>query len=277
MLRLGWFSSGREGSAELLTSVVDWLEKKRVDASIAFVFSNWERREEPDHAHSRDREALFEAVDAHRIPLVALSWKRFRDGRSTGTKEEWKKDYGRQLRSLVVEHRFDIGILAGYTLTLDEETMDLFPFFSLDCSPSGEAACGLEEGILRAITLRSEAFVCSMNQARPEWDVSLPVAESKFPTRTPELQTLWRDYELWSADRASDLLPKADIERTALFERLRRDAKRRQGALLGMVVQMFATSKLEIRKGKVYEGANLLSRPYDLTHAVEGAIAAGEF
>ncbi|HXZ24197.1 MAG TPA: hypothetical protein VEH08_05630 [Methanomassiliicoccales archaeon] len=277
LLRLGWFSSGREGSAELLAPLLDTLQRKSVEAVIAFVFCNWEKDEEPDHANFRDRQKLFELAHSGGIPLVTFSWKRFRESRTTGTKEDWKKEYGSRLRALFSEHQFDVGVLAGYTLSLDDETMERFELLSLNCSPPGGISCGLEEGILKAITLKAESYGCSVNHVRPDWDVSLPIAICTFRLRTPENQELWRDYELWAADRSADLLPKAEIEGKELFVQLRKDARRRQSALIATVVQMFAAGKLEMRKGKVYEDGRPLTRPYDLTPAVEGAIAAREF
>lgn len=73
MLRIGWFATGRgEGSQKLLASAVSAIREGRLDAEIAFVFSNRERGQFPA------TDEFFDQVASYGIPLVTLSDSRFR-------------------------------------------------------------------------------------------------------------------------------------------------------------------------------------------------------
>jgi len=75
----------------------------------------------------------------------------------------------------------------------------------------------------------------------------------------------------------NDLVPKEQIERDPLFLRIRSDLERRERALVVLTLGVFETNHLDLKKGKVYVDGRPLSGPYDLTPAVEDAIAKGEF
>ena len=73
MLRIGWFATGRgEGSPKLLRAAVEAIREGRLDAEIAFVFSNRER------GQFDATDAFFDQVAGYGIPLVTLSDSRFR-------------------------------------------------------------------------------------------------------------------------------------------------------------------------------------------------------
>ena len=73
MLRIGWFSTGRgEGSQKLLRAAVEAIAEGRLDAEMAFVFSNRER------GQFEATDAFFDQIAGHGIPLVTLSDSNFR-------------------------------------------------------------------------------------------------------------------------------------------------------------------------------------------------------
>ncbi|MBI2906551.1 MAG: phosphoribosylglycinamide formyltransferase, partial [Chloroflexi bacterium] len=76
MLRIGWFSTGRDEAArDLLKVVQDNTQRGEVDARIEFVFSNREPGE------SRESDLFFDLVRGFGIPLVCLSSAQFGKGK----------------------------------------------------------------------------------------------------------------------------------------------------------------------------------------------------
>jgi len=73
LYQLGWFSTGRDKAAgDLLQAVQSSIERGEMKAEIAFVFSN----REPGESESSDR--FFEMVGSYHIPLITLSYQRFK-------------------------------------------------------------------------------------------------------------------------------------------------------------------------------------------------------
>src|SRR5437867_2238074 len=121
MLRIGWFSTGRgEGSQKLLRTTVDAIHDGRLDADIAFVFSNRE------HGRYAATDAFFEQVGSYGIPLVMLSDARFRreSGGEIARKGEplpaWRVQYDRTVVEMLEPYQYDVGMLAGYMLITTE-------------------------------------------------------------------------------------------------------------------------------------------------------------
>ena len=105
MLKVGWFSTGRgEGSQKLLRTTLDAIGEGRLDAEIAFVFSN---RERGTHEAT---DTFFEQIERAGIPLVTLSDVRFRRehggaiARSGEPLPPWRTQYDGKVASLLSAH-----------------------------------------------------------------------------------------------------------------------------------------------------------------------------
>ncbi len=73
LYQLGWFSTGRDKAArDLLAAVQSSIELGKIEAEIAFVFSNREPGE------SRESDLFFRLVDDYHIPLSSFSYEKFR-------------------------------------------------------------------------------------------------------------------------------------------------------------------------------------------------------
>ena len=95
MLEVGWFSTGRgEGSRGLLKFVQERLLRQRLDAHIAFVFSN----REPGEAEGSDQ--FFRMVRSYGIPLLTFSSARFRRSWG-GPLARRREEYDSQVMALI--------------------------------------------------------------------------------------------------------------------------------------------------------------------------------
>ena len=144
MLRLGWFSTGRgPGSRNLLKAVMDGKERGELDVEIAFVFCNWDNDEE-DNPKREQRQMFFDMVRGYGIPLVTASWKKFEPELWKTDQVRWRDEYGKLLRERISPYPFDLGILAGYMLWMDDETCRTYDILNLHPAlPDGPYRPGL--------------------------------------------------------------------------------------------------------------------------------------
>jgi len=278
MLRIGWFTSGRDAQARALLETV---KKKTgdgtIDARIEFIFCNWEEGEEPRHADFAERERFFELVHQLGLPLITLSWKKFRSEAWVGSKKERRMEYGRKMRTMIYGHSFDLGILAGYSLPIDADTCTRFDLVNLHPAPPN-APPGTEfEMIHRAIMARGESHGATIRTCAPEWEAQSAVTFCSFSLRGGGYAALWNALETKLGEGTVDLVPKEEVEKDPLFDRIRSDLERRERALVVLTLGLFSGSKLDLQKGKVYVDGRPLSGPYDLTQPIEDAIGKGEF
>jgi phosphoribosylglycinamide formyltransferase-1 len=277
MIRIGWFSSGRDvQSRELLETVRKRTEDHTLDARIEFVFCNWEEGEEPQHSDFAERERFFTLVHELDIPLITLSWKKFRS-ESAGSKEERRAEYMRKMRTMVYGNAFELGLLVGFSMPMDADTCTRFDMASLNPAPP-DAPPGSElEMIHRAISTRAEAHGASIRACAPDWEAQSVISFCAFSLRGPDYAPLWNAIEEKINVGGNDLVPKEEVERDPLFVRIRSDLDRRERALVVLTLRIFAENHLDLKKGKVYVDGRPLSGPYDLTRPVEDAIEKGEF
>ncbi len=278
MLRIGWFSSGRdEQSRELLRTVHMKTKDGTLEARIEFVFCNWEEGEEPQHADFAERERFFALVHELGIPLITLSWKRVRSESAAGPKEERRAEYARKMRTMIYGNAFDLGMLVGFSVQMDADTCTRFDLASLqhalpDAPPGTE-----QEMIHRAISTRAETHGASIRACAADWESQSVISFCSFSLRGSGYAPLWNAIEEKLDVGGNGLLPKEDIERDPLYLRIRSDLERRERALVLLTLRIFAESRLDLKKGKVYVEGRPLSRPCDLTRPVEDLIAKGEF
>ncbi|MFC1987582.1 hypothetical protein ACFLVH_03445 [Chloroflexota bacterium] len=77
MLKIGWFSTGRDKAArDLLTVVKNSIKQGEIKADIAFVFCS----REPGEAKESD--SFIKLVKDYHIPSVCLSYQKFKAGQA---------------------------------------------------------------------------------------------------------------------------------------------------------------------------------------------------
>lgn len=278
MLRLGWFSTGRDEAARRLLSAI--MEKRReglLDISVEFVFSNWEPGEEPTHRDFADRERFFRLVRSYGIPLVTLSWKRYRSDLRERDIGLWRTEYGKELRRLLSAYDFDIGVLAGYMLWVDDETCRAFPLINLHPALPGGPKGTWQEVIWQLIREEADEQGAMIHLCTPDWDEGPPLTYCQFSLRTEAFEPLWRQMREKLKRRELEEIIREEGEGEPLFRRIRKEGERRELPLLAYTIKLFSEGRVHIREGNLYEGETPLDRPYDLTSEVDLALERGEF
>ncbi|MDI3482759.1 MAG: phosphoribosylglycinamide formyltransferase 1 [Candidatus Methanomethylophilaceae archaeon] len=267
LLKVGWFSTGRgQGSRNLLRAVMEQKRAGELEIEIPFVFCNWDNTEE-ENPRREQRQMFFDLVASYNIPLITLSWKKFLPELRAKDENAWRLEYGREMRRLI-SYEFDVGMLAGYMLWVDDETCRKYRLLNLHPAlPDGPKGTW-QEVIWKLIEQGAEEQGAMIHICTEDWDRGPPVSYCRFPIRGGEYDVLWRRMdEKLSKQSLEEIRAEEGIEEP-LFKKIREDGSRRELPLI--VDTLKAISKGEIDLDKV-------SEPIDLSEEVERRLQEGGF
>lgn len=269
MLRIGWFSTGRdEAACQLLEAAWQAIQKGELKAQVAFVFSNRERGENP----ASDR--FFKLVERYGLPLVCLSSKRFREERGEPPARAgqplppWRVEYDRALMRLLEPHAFDLGVLAGYMLILTEEPCRRYNLLNLHPAQPGGPTGTWQEVIWQLMEQGASAAGVMMHLATPELDQGPPVTYCTYSIRGLAFESLWAEI----ADRSLAQVRAGEGEENRLFSEIRRQGVMRELPLIVATLRAFADGKVRIGGGRVLDAAGQPIAGYDLTEEIEALV-----
>ena len=272
MLRLGWFSTGRgPGSRNLLKAVMDRKAAGKLDVEISFVFCNWSN-EEADNPKREQRQLFFDMVRGYGIPLITASWKEFEPELREKDEAEWRNRYGKVLRDAVEPYEFDLGILAGYMLWMDDETCDEFDMLNLHPAlPNGPKGTW-QEVIWQLISERAEEQGAMMHVCTQEWDRGAAITYCGFPIRGPGYDELWADLDKKLETTSLEEIRKAEYLDNPLFKKIREDGAKRELPLITETISAFADGRVRIENKRPVTADGVLKGAYDLSDMVDRAL-----
>ncbi|MDR2698911.1 MAG: phosphoribosylglycinamide formyltransferase [Candidatus Methanoplasma sp.] len=272
MLRLGWFSTGRgPGSRNLLKEVMDKKGRGLIDVDISFVFCNWNNEEEPN-PRKEQRKMFFDLVKSYGIPLITLSWKEFRPDIRKTDETAWRNEYGKKLRELTRKYDFDLGVLAGYMLWMDDETCREYDMINLHPALPDGPKGAWEEVIWTLIKERADNHGSMIHICTEEWDRGAALTFCGFPIRGPGFDELWADMEeKIAASSLEDVIKKEGADEP-LFRKIREEGAKRELPLIVSTIGLFAGGRVKIGDKKLIEDGRVLETPYDMTSEVNGAL-----
>lgn len=272
MLRLGWFSTGRgPGSRNLLKAVMDGKERGELDVEIAFVFCNWDNDEE-DNPKREQRQMFFDMVRGYGIPLVTASWKKFEPELWKTDQMRWRDEYGKLLRERISPYPFDLGILAGYMLWMDDETCRTYDILNLHPAlPDGPKGTW-QEVIWKLISDGADRQGVMMHICTEEWDRGAAITYCGFPIRGGDYDALWGQMFRKLESRTLDQIKAEEGTDEPLFKRIREDGAKRELPLIVATVGAFSEGKVRIEGKRLYAGDQALDWPYDLSERVDSAL-----
>jgi phosphoribosylglycinamide formyltransferase-1 len=271
MLRIGWFSTGRdEAACQLLEEAWQAIQAGELKARIAFVFSNRERGENP----ASDR--FFDLVEGYGIPLVCLSSRRFRQNRGEAPARAgeplpaWRAEYDREVMRLLEGHAFDLGVLAGYMLIFTEEACQRYNLLNLHPAPPGGPAGTWQEVIWQLMEQGASTAGVMMHLATKELDQGPPVTYCTYSIRGPAFDGLWADVE----ERTVAEVRASQGEGNRLFQEIRRQGVMRELPLVVATLRAFADEKVRIEGGRVVDAGGRPIGAYDLTQEIDRRVGS---
>jgi phosphoribosylglycinamide formyltransferase-1 len=272
MLKLGWFSTGRgPGSRNLLRTVMDKKKQDLLNVEISFVFCNWDNTEEPN-PKKEQRKLFFEMVEGYGIPLITLSWKKFRPDIRKTDETAWRNEYGKKLRELTEEYGFDLGVLAGYMLWMDDETCRTYDMVNLHPAlPDGPKGTW-EEVIWSLIKEGADDHGAMIHICTEEWDRGAALTYCRFPIRGPVFDGLWNDINKKIASSSLDDVIEKEGTDEPLFKKIREEGAKRELPLIVSTIGLFAGGKVRIESKRLIENGKVLERPYDVTSEVNASL-----
>lgn len=277
MIRLGWFSTGRgPGSRSLLKTVMDQKSQGLLDVDIAFVFCNWDNEEE-DNPRKSQRALFFDLVRSYDIPLLTLSWKNFLPDIWDSEPEKWRNEYGKIIRELISPYNFDLGILAGYMLWVDDKTCTIFDMMNLHPAlPDGPKGTW-QEVIWQLISEDAIEHGFMMHLCTPEWDRGAALTYCRFSLREPEYAPLWESMHRKLEKSDIETIKRTEGVNEPLFKKIREDGLKRELPLMVYSIKQFADGVVNIRGQRLYAGETPLNGAFDLTREIDSFLTDKEF
>ncbi|MGQ9546785.1 MAG: phosphoribosylglycinamide formyltransferase [Dehalococcoidia bacterium] len=244
MLKIGWFSTGRDEAArQLLQAAHDKIVGRAIDGKISFVFSN----REPGEA--KDSDLFFELVRSYNIPLICLSHKRFK----TAEKQtEWRVTFDREVDNRIRSFAPNLCVLAGYMLIVSEELCHKYNMINLHPAPPGGPTGSWQEVIWALIKKRADTAGAMMHLVTPELDRGPVISYCLFSIKG-------KPFAQYSRSGDED----------TLFQLIRKHELAREIPLIIMTLEALSRGQVSIKDGRVIDAQGKPINGYDLSTAID--------
>ena len=241
MLKIGWFSTGRgPGSRGLLQFIHQRIQNGLLDASIEFVFSNRE------YGQAEGSDTFFKLVEGYRLPLVALSSRRFAQEQG-GRFSDHRTTYDLQVRDLLRDYQVDVCMLAGYMLIVGPGLWHHWPMLNLHPAlPDGPKGTW-QDVIWKLIESKATHTGAMVHLANDDLDRGPVVAYFTLPITGPGFNPLWAA----TAHTSVKDLRQSLGEDLALFQQIRKEGYRREPHLIAHTLQALAQGRVTVVDGTV--------------------------
>ena len=270
MLRIGWFSTGRgEGSQKLLRASVEAIRGGKLDAEIAFVFSNRER------GQSEATDVFFDQIVSYGLPLVTLSDSQFRreHGGEVARKGEslpvWRTEYDARVVELLRPYQYTLGMLAGYMLITTEPLLSSRPLLNLHPAAPGGPIGTWQDVTWQLIGQHATRSGVRTHLSTAALDAGPIVTYCTYPIHGGSIDLLWRATD----ERKVEDLRLNENEALPLFQEIRRRGSTRELPLVVETLRAFADDRLRIEDGRIFAGKTKIVGGYDLTPEIEALLS----
>jgi len=244
MLKIGWFSTGRDEAARQLLQAVQYKSHRDdINGKISFVFSN----REPGEAEESD--VFFELVRSYNIPLVCLSHKKFK---TVDEEEEWRIKYDREINKKVKPFSPDLCVLAGYMLIVSEELCLKYNMINLHPAPPDGPTGSWQEVIRTLIQNKAETAGAMIHLVTPELDRGPVISYCLFPIKDEPFSRYW----------LSD-------DKNMLFHLIRQHELTREFPLIILTLQALSRGEVDIKDGRIIDAQGKIISGYNLSDKVD--------
>ncbi|MCA1959364.1 MAG: hypothetical protein LDL33_01110 [Desulfomonile sp.] len=283
MLRIGWFSTGRDEAARnLLKTVYDDLKASTAPARINWIFCHREPGDGPENEEARQRRLFFDLAAELRIPVKTLSHVRFLpEMRRRGIEEspsaadasplllQWRDLFGEEVMKVVGRDSADIVVMAGYMLIIGGpelrglELVNIHP--ALPWGPRGT----WQEVIHQLIEEQAQEQGIMVHLVTKTLDRGPVISYCRFPIRGEGWDHLWQE---WDRDITPDS-PREERESHPLFRKIRFVGEVRELPLLSGAIRELALGNITIRNKQIFIGGIIQEKGVDLSAAIEEIVA----
>ncbi|MFQ6066712.1 MAG: phosphoribosylglycinamide formyltransferase [bacterium] len=259
--RIGWFSTGRDGAArELLTLVSDNIEQGRLaNLEISFVFSNRTRGE------TRESDLFFNLVEKLGIDLVCFSSRNFRpEMRREALVQEkrgelklisyWRNLYDEEIIRRIDKFEVDLIVLAGYMLIVGEKLCRRYPMINLHPAAPGGPRGTWQEVIWKLIEKNVSQTGVMMHLVTPQLDAGPPVTYCTFPIRGRKFDSLWEKSREKLKRKPLEKIKREEGEAEPLFKEIRKEGVRWELPLIVHTLKALSNKTIELRGKKLMKG-----------------------
>lgn len=265
MLKIGWFSSGNgTGSQKLLKTILEHIDSNSLNANISFVFCNWDNTE-VNNPKKNNREVFFKIVKQNNIPLITFSSNNFKPELRRINEDEWRNQYGNSIRERISDYDFDLIILAGYMLWLDDAFCQSYTILNLHPAlPDGPKGTW-QNVIWNLIKYKCDKHGITIHLCTPERDRGKPIAFCSFPITGKDYDELWSDFIHKQSISSFDDIKNSEGINNPLFQKIRNDGIIRENPLLIATIKMISENHLLIESLKYDSNKNA----EDLTDSID--------
>ena len=271
MYQIGWFSTARgPNSRALLGAAWEQILQKELATEVSFVFCNRERGE------SEETDQFLDQVEGYGIPLVTLSFARFRrehGGKGTGFDgarfAPWREAYDREALRLLQGYQPDLVMLAGFMLVQTPALCGHFTEINLHPAAPGGPAGTWQEVIWRLIEERATSSGVRMHLVTPDLDQGPIVTYCTYPLTGDDFEPLWKEVGETSVEE----LKARFGEELPLFQRIRQEGVARELPVVLETLKAFAEGHVRVGEGHILDRAGRVVKGYDLTPVIEKGLS----
>jgi len=261
MLRMGWFSTGRDQAArDLLIAVRRGIEKGELMAEVAFVFSNREPGED------KESDLFLELVAGYNIPLICFSSSKFRGSALHFDRIAYDREVVKRLEGFQPQ----LCILAGYMLIVGEEMCRRYDILNLHPAIPGGPAGTWQEVIWKLIEEKAEEAGAMMHIVTPELDKGPPVTYCTFSLRGETFDKYWQQIEGVPVEEL-----QGRKEAQPLFQAIRHHELSREFPLIVATIQAFAEGRVRIENKQVVDAHGNPIKGYDISSEIDEQVEKG--
>ncbi len=241
MLKLGWFSTGRDKAAlDLFETIEDYIKKGIIHANIEYVFSNREKGE------AKKSDLFFDVVERYGHPLICFSSKKFEPSLRKKNRTKWRKQYDGRVVQLLESHPVDLIMLVGYMLIVSNVLFDKWPLINLHPAKPGGPKGSWQEVIWELIEKREDEAGAMIHLVTETLDEGPPLTYCSFPIRGGEFDVLWGQFEEKLKRKSLSEIIKEEGEQEPLFKKIREEELSREFPLIIVTLQKLAEGYLKI-------------------------------
>ena len=273
MLKIGWFSTGRDQAAgELLRTIYDSIKTGEIKADISFVFCN------RVFGESEESDRFLKMVEGYGIDLICFSSRDFEpEMRQRGRKdphimEKRRSAYDNKVIKRLVKHRSDLNVLAGYMQIAGSRMCEELDMINLHpAAPDGPSGTW-QEVIWKLMDSGVDSSGVMIHLVTKELDKGPPVTYCTFPIKGPLLDKLWGDlYRRLQTQKITEIIDQ-DGEKNELFMEIRRQGFIRELPLLVQTIKAFADRRIRLENKTLFIGNEAIIDGLCLTKEIEASL-----